>query len=35
MAKGRKEAVRAIAVFAGEPANADIYQELLRQHVVP
>ncbi len=24
-----------IAVFAGEHANADIYPELLRQHVVP
>ncbi len=24
-----------IAVFAGERANDDIYQELLRQHVVP
>jgi hypothetical protein len=24
-----------LAVFAGERANADIYQELLRQHVVP
>jgi hypothetical protein len=24
-----------IAVFAGEHANVDIYQELLRQHVVP
>jgi hypothetical protein len=24
-----------IAVFAGESVNADIYQELLRQHVVP
>jgi hypothetical protein len=24
-----------MAVFAGECANADIYQELLRQHVVP
>jgi hypothetical protein len=24
-----------IAVFAGEHVNADIYQELLRQHVVP
>jgi hypothetical protein len=24
-----------IAVFAGQRVNADIYQELLRQHVVP